>query len=165
MYKAQVNGGEALAVEMEKDGLLVGGNLLDWDIVKLRDGYYHIVYKDQSYTAELVRFDKEEKLFVFTIGGHTLEVKVQDRFDLLLDKLGMADLAAATVSDIKAPMPGLILELMVAPGDTVAKGDPVLILEAMKMENVLKAPGDGTVQSIAVGKGDSVEKNQVLIQF
>ncbi|HAA13591.1 MAG TPA: acetyl-CoA carboxylase biotin carboxyl carrier protein subunit [Cytophagales bacterium] len=165
MYKAQVNDKKALKVESNNTGLTVEDNLLDWDIQKLRDGYYHIVYQDQSYTAELVSFDKEEKEFDFLIGGHNLKVKVQDRFDLLLDKLGMTDLASAVAADLKAPMPGLVLEIMVQPGQEVQKGDAVLILEAMKMENVLKAPGDGTVTGVQVAKGDSVEKNQVMIQF
>jgi len=165
MYKAQVNDKEVLEVENQTTGLTVDGNVLDWDIQKLRDGYYHIVYQDKSYTAELVSLDKGEKEFEFTISGHTLKVKVQDRFDLLLDKLGMADLASTAAADLKAPMPGLVLDIMVSPGQEVKKGEAILILEAMKMENVLKAPGDGTVQSVQVVKGDSVEKNQVMIQF
>ena len=62
-------------------------------------------------------------------------------------------------------MPGLILDLKVKPGDEVKKGDIVLILEAMKMENIIKSPGDGLVKSVKVKLKDSVEKNQILIQF
>lgn len=164
MYKATVNGGDPISIE-PTNPLELNGQPLDWDIQVIRPGYFHILYKDQSYTAELVRLDKDEKLFVFTINGQIFEVALQDRFDLLLDKLGMADLAAAAAADLKAPMPGLVLDLMVKAGDEVKKGDPVLILEAMKMENVLKAPGDGVVTEVPVNKGDSVEKNQVLIQF
>jgi biotin carboxyl carrier protein len=65
----------------------------------------------------------------------------------------------------KAPMPGLILDLKVAPGDVVKKGDVVLILEAMKMENSIKSPGDGVVKEVKVSLKQSVEINQVLIQF
>ena len=57
------------------------------------------------------------------------------------------------------------INLKVAEGDTVKAGDQLLILEAMKMENILKSPGDGVVKKIKVKKGDSVEKNQVLIEF
>jgi biotin carboxyl carrier protein len=59
----------------------------------------------------------------------------------------------------------LIIDMKVQPGDTVKVGDPLLILEAMKMENMLKSPGDGVVKSVKVKKGDTVEKNQVLIEF
>jgi biotin carboxyl carrier protein len=69
------------------------------------------------------------------------------------------------VNHIKAPMPGLIIDLRVKEGDVVKQNDPLIILEAMKMENVIKSPGDGTVKAVKVQKGNSVEKNQVLIEF
>jgi biotin carboxyl carrier protein len=72
---------------------------------------------------------------------------------------------AAKVNTVKAPMPGLIIDLRVKAGDTVKEGDPLLVLEAMKMENIIKAHGDGTVKQVKIKKGDSVEKNQVLIDF
>jgi biotin carboxyl carrier protein len=77
----------------------------------------------------------------------------------------MNNLNSQAAKEIKAPMPGLIFDIKVKEGDEVKKGDAVLILEAMKMENILKSPGDGTVKSIKIKKGQSVEKNQVLIQF
>jgi biotin carboxyl carrier protein len=77
----------------------------------------------------------------------------------------MSNATAAKVSDIKAPMPGLIVAIKVEEGQTVAKGDPIMILEAMKMENILKSPGDGVVKAIKVKLRDNVEKGQVLIQF
>jgi biotin carboxyl carrier protein len=69
------------------------------------------------------------------------------------------------IKEVKAPMPGLIFEIKVQEGDEVKKGDTLVILEAMKMENILKSPGDGIIKEIRIKKGDSVEKNQVLIQF
>lgn len=62
-------------------------------------------------------------------------------------------------------MPGLIWDIKVQIGDAVKAGDVVLVLVAMKMENALKSAGDGVVKSIKVNKGDSVDKNQVLIEF
>jgi len=62
-------------------------------------------------------------------------------------------------------MPGLIIDLKIKAGDTVKSGDQLLILEAMKMENIIKSPGDGIVKFIKVKKGDSVEKGQVLLEF
>jgi len=70
-----------------------------------------------------------------------------------------------TINKLDAPMPGNILDVLVSKGDKVAKGDPLLILEAMKMENVIKAPTDVTIQKINVLVGDNVEKNQTLIEF
>jgi biotin carboxyl carrier protein len=79
--------------------------------------------------------------------------------------MGMNAAGSGNLKEIKAPMPGLILDLKVAPGDVVKKGDVVLILEAMKMENSIKSPGDGVVKAVNVSLKQSVEKNQVLIQF
>jgi biotin carboxyl carrier protein len=79
--------------------------------------------------------------------------------------MGMNSSVSGILKEIKAPMPGLILDLKVAPGDLVKKGDVVLILEAMKMENSIKSPGDGIVKAVNVSLKQSVEKNQVLIQF
>ena len=69
------------------------------------------------------------------------------------------------VKEIKAPMPGSILNILVEAGQEVKAGDQLLILEAMKMENVIKSPGDGVVAKIHVDEKQSVEKNQVLISF
>jgi biotin carboxyl carrier protein len=93
------------------------------------------------------------------------EVKLKDKFDLLLEKMGFNNSAILEVKDIKAPMPGLIIDIKVEEGIVVKKGDPLIILEAMKMENIIKSPGEGVVKKIQVKKGDSVEKNQILIQF
>ncbi len=94
-----------------------------------------------------------------------VDLQIKDRFDLLLDKLGMSNTTASKVNELKAPMPGLIVDIRVEPGHLVQKGDPLLVLEAMKMENILKAPGNGVVGAIKVGLRDNVTKGQVLIQF
>jgi len=74
-------------------------------------------------------------------------------------------LAAKKVNDIKAPMPGMVLNILVDEGQEVKKGDALIVLEAMKMENILKSPVDGVIKKIAINKGVAVEKNQLLIQF
>ena len=77
----------------------------------------------------------------------------------------MANLGGSKASKLKAPMPGKVLEVMVEVGQEVAKGEGLLILEAMKMENVLKAEDGGIVKSVNVSVGEAVEKNNVLIEF
>ncbi|HNH66215.1 MAG TPA: biotin/lipoyl-binding protein, partial [Bacteroidia bacterium] len=72
---------------------------------------------------------------------------------------------AQKVNDLKAPMPGLVLDILVSEGQTIQKGDSLLVLEAMKMENNLKAINDAVVKKINVSKGDKVEKNTVLIEL
>ena len=77
----------------------------------------------------------------------------------------MSNVNSAKVNDLKAPMPGLIVDIKVKVGDTVKKGDIILILEAMKMENVLKATGEGIIKAIKIAPKQNVEKNQVMIEF
>jgi biotin carboxyl carrier protein len=84
---------------------------------------------------------------------------------MLLEQMGMSAASLTKINNIKAPMPGLILSLSVQPGDAVHKGDTVLILEAMKMENVIKSPADGTIKTVRIIRGQTVEKNQVLVEF
>ncbi|EMR04069.1 biotin/lipoyl-containing protein [Cesiribacter andamanensis] len=165
MYQAIVNNGNVFQISQTKEGLSLNDTPLAWDLAPLPGGGFHILVEGRSYQAELVEYLPEEKVYSLKVNGKILQVKVKDRYDLLLDQLGMSDLASNKINQVKAPMPGLILDIKVSPGDTVKKGDPLLILEAMKMENVLKSPGDGQVQSILVKKGESVEKNQILIQF
>ncbi|MCE3258805.1 MAG: acetyl-CoA carboxylase biotin carboxyl carrier protein subunit, partial [Bacteroidetes bacterium] len=92
-------------------------------------------------------------------------LQLKDKYDELLHTLGLDNLATKKVSEIKAPMPGMVLNVLVGEGTAVKKGDALIILEAMKMENILKSPADGIVKKVIATKGNAVEKNQVLIQF
>jgi biotin carboxyl carrier protein len=83
----------------------------------------------------------------------------------LVKKLGLSVAAGQKVKEIKAPMPGLVLDVMAKIGQTVQKGDGLLILEAMKMENVIKAQGDGVVKLVQIEKGQTVEKGAILVEM
>ena len=164
MYKTTVNGKDFEIVPGD-DVLVVNGQPLNWDKVKIADGYFHILIQNKSYRAEVVKADTSAKTVTVKVNGHTYVVGWKDKFDLLLEKMGMNAAAGSKINTIKAPMPGLIIDLKVKAGDTVKAGDQLLILEAMKMENIIKSPGAGTVKDVKVRKGDSVEKGQVLVEF
>ena len=136
-----------------------------WDIAQLQTGFFSLLHRHTSYTIELIAYEIAEKTATFRINGRTYTVQAEDELDKLLKQLGMSAAASIKLNNLKAPMPGLILEVLVAVGQSVAKGDSLLILEAMKMENVIKSPGEGIVKAIRVVKGDAVEKNQVLIEL
>lgn len=165
MSKATVNKTTSIEVEYSDQGITIDGNPFAWDIVRLSEGYFHILHNKKSYKAEVIKADRAAKSFTFKINNHIHTVEIKDKFDLLLEKLGMNNASAGKVNNVKAPMPGLIIDMKVKTGDTVKTGDPLLILEAMKMENILKSSGEGVVKSVKVKKGDTVEKNQVLIEF
>jgi acetyl/propionyl-CoA carboxylase alpha subunit len=147
------------------DTVTLNGQPFAWDIADLGEGRFHVLHEGRSYNAEVVSVDFTTKNIVLKINGQRVELNAKDRFDLLLERLGMSNAAAAKVNELKAPMPGLIVDIRVKPGQAVHKGDPLLVLEAMKMENILKAPADGTVGTIKVNLRDNVQKGQVLVQF
>ncbi|MEL7162177.1 MAG: biotin/lipoyl-containing protein, partial [Bacteroidota bacterium] len=126
---------------------------------------YHLLHNGRSYRVQLLGVDRDAKRVHLRLNGKDYRMALRDEVDQLVDKLGFSAAVGQQSNDVFAPMPGLVLDIMVSEGDTVAAGTPLLILEAMKMENVLKAEGEGTVKSITVGKGDAVDKRQLLIEI
>jgi biotin carboxyl carrier protein len=164
MYRAIVNN-KKFEIDEVDQAITVNGAAFQWDINRVSDGYFHVLWQNKGYRAEIVKTDIATKTITFKINGRNYSVELKDKFDLLLEKMGMNHTASHKINSIKAPMPGMIIDLKIMIGDTVKQGDPLLILEAMKMENILKSPGEGVIKNVKVKKGDSVEKGQVLIEF
>jgi acetyl/propionyl-CoA carboxylase alpha subunit len=165
MLKVKINGKTEHIVELEPSGNkgTINNEAFAIDLIKDGERRFHIIKDNKSYNAEIVR--KEGKTMTIKVNGTKYEIEARDRHDELLKQLGLEVVGTGKVNEIKAPMPGLVLEIMVSPGQEVKKGDPIMVLEAMKMENILKSPGDGIVKSVNVEKRLAVEKNQVLISF
>lgn len=165
MLKVIINEQQAFEVETKNETTTLNGQLFAWDLVALDNSHFHIIKDNRSFNAEVVEANYADKSFKVKVNETIYNVAAKDRFDLLLEQMGMNSSAKSKVNNIKAPMPGLIWDIKVQIGDAVKAGDVVLVLVAMKMENALKSAGDGVVKSIKVNKGDSVDKNQVLIEF
>lgn len=165
MQKVKVNDQFLFEVEQSDSKIAVNNKELVLDISQLGNGLSHVLYNHRSFNTEIVEVNKTDKTCKIKVNGNRYTIKVEDQFDQLLKQLGLDNLTVNKVLEIKAPMPGLVLNLFVEEGDEVKKGDNLLILEAMKMENILKAGADGIVKKVMIKKGDKVEKNQVLIQF
>ena len=165
MLKVTVNEGSIFEVTQDKDNWYLNGSLFEGDVVQLSPSHYHVLWNDRSYEVELVEHNASEKKTVFKINGQLLNTTAQDRVALLLESMGMGQAAVTKINDVKAPMPGLIQSVDVEVGQVINKGDILLVLVAMKMENAIKAPADATVKAIRVTPGSSVEKNQILIEF
>lgn len=165
MLKATVDQQKEYHITQKSEQIYLDEQNYDWDLSQLSPGHYHIVKDHKGYNLEVLAYDKASKTMTLKVNGVVHEVMLQNHTDLLLEKLGIKADAGTGLQDLKAPMPGLIVDIFVEPGQTVQKGDKLLSMEAMKMENILKAQGEGTVKEIIVSKGQSVEKNQVMIQF
>jgi acetyl/propionyl-CoA carboxylase alpha subunit len=140
-----------------------GGNAFSWDVSKISDSVFHLIKDGRSFNVEVL--EPSEGFTRLKINGAVYGTETIDQFDELLKSLGMEKGGASKVNDLKAPMPGLVIEVSVQVGDTLKKGDRILVLEAMKMENVIKAPAEVTVSSVEVNEGATVEKNQVMVRF
>jgi len=137
----------------------INGRVFNLDVQQVNDSIWHIIRDDRTYEVEVL----EEG--VIKVNGNAYSTELINPFDALLKQLGMDRGSAGKVAEVKAPMPGLVIRVVAGAGDTVSKGDALLVLEAMKMENVIKSPADGTIASIEVQQGNTVEKNQVMVRF
>jgi biotin carboxyl carrier protein len=165
MLKVKVNKKFNFEISTERNQTLINGLPFQGDILKVNERSFHVIYNDKSYHAELIDFDKSQKTCSVKVGNNIYPMQMSDQFDELLHQLGMDNLSSNKIAELKAPMPGLVLRLLVSEGDQVMKGGNLLVLEAMKMENIIKAPADVVVKSLKVIAGDKVEKNQLLMQF
>ena len=137
----------------------------DLDFTPIDDRHFHILAKGKSYRAELIERDFRKKQFTIKINGSPYVIQLADAYDQMVERLGLSANKVQGAQDIEAPMPGLVLKIMVEDGESVSAGQPILILEAMKMENVIKAATDGVVATIEVTGGDAVEKGQLLVKM
>jgi len=140
-------------------------NIADFNSIETDARQFHILHDHQSYKVNPIHIDFNAKTMTLEVNGNKYSIKIEDEYDQLVKKMGLSAGGAQKLKNIKAPMPGLILDVLVEPGQSIAKGDQLLILEAMKMENVLKSEGEGIVKSIEVGKGTAVDKGQVIIEM
>ncbi|MCH1478581.1 acetyl-CoA carboxylase biotin carboxyl carrier protein subunit [Crocinitomicaceae bacterium] len=131
---------------------------------KSRD-FFELIYKGQSFKGEIVKRDIENKKLTLKLNHRVFEIQKKFELDALIAKLGLDKVKVKQLKELESPMPGRILSVQVKAGDHVKVGDPILSLEAMKMENILKSDGEGIVKSVAIKKEEVVDKGQLLIEF
>ncbi|WP_396157127.1 biotin/lipoyl-containing protein [Flavobacterium sp.] len=140
-------------------------DLKNLDAVLVENSKFHILNNSKPYNAEIISSDFIAKKYTVKVNNNRYEVAISDDLDQLINRMGIERGRTKVVNAIKAPMPGLILEISVEVGQSVKENDPLLILEAMKMENSFLSPRDGIIKSITVEKGQAVDKGQLLIEF
>ena len=135
------------------------------DAIETSPNNYHIIQDNATIKSALISSDFNKKSYAVKVNNNIYHIKINDALDQQIEALGFEIGASKQVNTIKAPMPGLILEINVNKGQEVKENDALLILEAMKMENVINSPRDGVIKSISVKQGETVDKNSLLITF
>ena len=151
--------------DKKAETVMLNGHAVNADVVKLDKNKFHVIINHSSYNIELLAKDENAKNQIILVNGQKQSVEIKDKYDDLLKQLGMDKLMGNKANLLKAPMPGLVLKVLVTEGQAVKKGDGLLILEAMKMENIIKASSDGIVKKIHIEEKNIVDKNQKMIEF
>ena len=157
IFKATVNNTFHFDIN-EKD-------IFNLDALQVSESKYHVLYNNKSYKTEINKSNFNSKSYKVKVNNNTYNINILNDLDVLVSDMGFAIGKSKHINSIKAPMPGLILEINVDVGDEVKENTPLLILEAMKMENSIISPRNGKIKSIIAKKGEAVEKNQLLIEF
>lgn len=163
MLKVNINNSQVNEVQRKDGRLFVNGIPKDYELIRKTHSSFILIKASKIYNVEVLSTDGKNA--TLSIDNDIYNVEISDHIDQILEELGMDIIQTSQVKEIKAPMPGSILNIMVEEKEEVKIGDPILVLEAMKMENVIKSPGDGVVNKIHVSEKENVEKNQVLITF
>lgn len=143
----------------------INGKPYRLDMMEVKPGMWHIIKDRKSYTIILEECGDDKQTVCLRVNGKKAQLSVKNKLEILLEQMGLNAHSGKKVNELKAPMPGLVLRTLIKEGDKVQKGDTLLVLEAMKMENTIKSAGEGEVTKILVKDGQAVEKGQVLITF
>ena len=135
------------------------------DLLKLDIDNYHLVQNNKSIQLKVVKSDFLNRSYSIQINANMYHVNIPHTLEPLIKKMGYSKGSSKIIDSIKAPMPGIIIELKVKKGQLVKKGETLLILEAMKMENAITCPKETIIKEIFVSVGDTVDKNKLLIDF
>ncbi len=160
-YIATVNGKTYTLEINREDRILCEGieRAVDFRLID-QQHVYSLLLDNASYEA-LIQ-EREGEYWVF-LRGYLFAVQVEDERERRLREASGGRPGPAGEVTVKAPMPGLIVAVPVQEGQPVRKGEKLVLLESMKMQNEIRAPRDGVVKTIRVRPGQSVEQNQILV--
>ncbi|XZF15022.1 acetyl-CoA carboxylase biotin carboxyl carrier protein subunit [Chitinophagaceae bacterium MMS25-I14] len=165
MLQITINDNRNFSISHEEEGWSINDTIADLDISRQPGGIISILYNGRSFTAMVEKVDIKNKQLTLRVDNQVYTVAIKEPIDQLLTSMGLDLKAMQKAEPVKAPMPGLILKVLVEPGQQINKGDGLIILEAMKMENVLKATASATVKAIKIEERTAVEKGTILIEL
>ncbi len=165
MVKVIVNETHALFIEKTVKGWFVNSKLFSPEIQTLGPGRYHIISNGRSFIVIIEKIDLANKSLAVRINEHLYNIILHDEADLMAEKLGIKKQSVSKQDTLSAPMPGLIVDVLVDEGQAVEGGTPLVILKAMKMENILKAGYKSVVKKIFVKENEKIEKGAKIVLF
>jgi pyruvate carboxylase subunit B len=127
----------------------------------VQPGVYSILLNNRSFLVAIC----DEESGQVNVEGRPLEIEVLDDIHLRLKELGWDAAQDSSNSQVVAQIPGLVTAILHIVGDSVEQGEPLFLMEAMKMENEIKAPLGGVIQKISVKEGQTVEKGTIVIEI
>lgn len=159
-YIAQI-GNQSFEITILDDGhIQVGDEVLRYDFRPgSRTEHFSLIIDGRSYQIWMEPVNQSHRVHV---AGYDFEVHAEDERAHRLRRLAATDAASSGVGQVVAPMPGLVVKALVEPGQAVKRGDGIVIVEAMKMENEIRSPLSGTVKEIRVKSRQAVEKGEIL---
>lgn len=155
--------GKEYLVDLENSVIMVDNQKIEVDVQISNHDEIHFIFQQKNYRAILK--SRQGRSAVISLNEKDIEVSIVSQKEKILQKIGISHHAQDKIQDLMAPMPGKILKVLKKPGENILKNEGVLVLEAMKMENVLKASSEAVISEIKVSEGEAVEKDQILITF
>ncbi len=157
-------GGQQFIIDINQAGeITVDGEVINVDMQKMEDTtMYSMIIEGESHD---IRMNEGDGFFEVQVSGEIYHVEVEDERSRLLASVKRGPTLESGEIHIKAPMPGVVVDVTVKQGQRVVKDDIVLVLESMKMQNEFKAPRDGVVHLVRVKPGDTVDQNEVLLSL
>lgn len=156
IYKVKANEFEFTFTQEEIDKV---------DLLQKSPTEFNLLKNHHSVNAKLIDADRKAKKLTVEVEGESYTIEIKDELDQMLEKMGFGTTSGKLIKEIKAPMPGLVLEINVREGQLVMEGDKILILVAMKMENSILVHTNATIKNIKVKAGQAVDKGQVLVEL
>lgn len=152
--------------DQTKDIEITQQDLESADIISVGVDRLHILEAFQSQIVEVIHADYAVKQFVLRINGKEVTVKLRDEVESRIHAMGFdINRHHIKLNHVSSPMPGMVLKILAQEGEEVSEGQPVIVLEAMKMENVLNAPASGVISKIHVTEKQNVDKNEILVEL
>ena len=167
MIRSKING-SSYKIELNSENEFNGSidnEIFDFLIKSREADSYLIIKDDNKYDIDIISSNVIDKTLKILVNGKEFNVELEDEYDAIVNTLGLVNKPINTNKIVKAHMPGLVLEVHVKVGEEVLKGQKLLTIEAMKMENVIKASENIKIKNVKVIKGNTVEKNDILFEL